>query len=243
MSIKNQGGFTLVEIAIVVPLMIILVIGLIGLLIALVNGIALPTKQNVLVNSGENVFDAASKDIKNGSGFVATVPATFSDTNASDYASPPSGTQVLMVKGYNQVIDSADTTGTKTLPAFKGATAPCAVSKDNIATILSVYFVNNGTLWRRVLTESTPGATCGTPLIKQSCAPTELCSIKDTPISKDSVTDFTLTYFTTTDGTVTTPDPTMAKSVQLSIKGSTKSGGHDANFASTIRVGLVSDQP
>ncbi len=241
---SHRKGFTIVEVAVVAPLMIVVVVALIGLLVALVNGIAVPTKQNSLVNDGKNVFEAASSDIKNSSSFLASLPSGFSDPNSSSYASPPPNTEVLRIQGYNQTADPTDTTGTKVLPAFKG-TAPCnstAFEVSNVVAIAEIYFVKDGTLWRRVLTDPTPGSTCNTPLlIQQTCPPGSSCDNEDTAIAKGNVTEFSVVYYVNTTDTTVASDKTTAKSVLMTIKGSTPNASGVATYTSSLRISRISD--
>ncbi len=128
------------------------------------------------------MFESVNQDVTSGSVFSTSVPVGFSDPNSADYSSPPANTEVLIIKGYNQIKDPTDTTGTKILPAFKGA-APCSgttnTSSTNIASTVIIYFVKNGTIWRRILTETSPGTICATPLlITQTCPPGGSCTTK-----------------------------------------------------------------
>lgn len=242
---QREQGFTLVEVAVVLPMMIFITLGLVSLLVALVIGIAAPTKRNALVNSSGNVLESVNRDVTSSSGFLASVPFGFSDSNNADYTSPPANTEVLIIKGYNQTKEPTDTTGTQTLPAFKG-TPPCSATtnsdKSNIASIITIYFVKGSTIWRRVLTETSPGATCNTPLlITQTCPPGGSCTNEDTPIVKGSITEFKLIYYTDAATDTVATNKIYAKSVLLSIKGSVVNGNDTTTYSSNLRISRISD--
>ncbi len=240
---SSQGGFTLPEVAIVVPMMILIVIALMGLLIAMVNDIAGPTKQSSLADSSDKVFDSIGSDVTNSSSFLSAVGAGFSDSNSSSYGSPPADTDVLIIQSYNQTKDPTDTTGTKTLPAFKGI-SPCAttsINKDNVVPIVIIYFVKDSVLWRRVLTATAPGSTCNTPLlIQQSCPSGGGCTNEDLPLTKATVTEFKVTYYSTVDSDTVAIDKSLAQSVLVSVKNSTPSGGSNAVNTSVVRLSRLS---
>ncbi len=239
MSINNQKGFTLVEVAVVAPMMILIAISIVAILIALVSSTVGPNAKAILIQQQEKAFDIVENDINNSSGLIATLPANFSDSMSNDYASPPSGTTVLRIQGYNQINNPGDTSGTKVIPAFKD-TATCSnitdLSASNIAPIVIIYFVNNNILYRRTLIEDTPSSTCGTKLAKETGCAQPTCTQDLQLVQGDSIQAFSVIYYTTIGGSTTTSDPTLAKSARITITSTVNAGGEPIQYTASFRA-------
>lgn len=244
MSIKkiNQRGFTLVEVAVVAPVMILIALAIVAILIALVSGTVGPNARSILIQQGQKAFDSMESDVNNSSGLLSTltVPANFTDNAASDYSSPPSGTTVLRIQTYDQIQNPNDSSGTKVIPAFKD-TSPCSnttvLDSNNIVPIVVVYFVKNNTLYRRTLTDTTTPATCGTKLAKStgcgSCTSEDIALIR-----ADSITKFEVTYYdsVTLDSNPSSIASASSKSAKITIASSLEAGGDTIKYTANLRV-------
>lgn len=235
---NNQGGFTLVEVAVVAPVMILLAIAIVAILIALVGGTVRPNAESILIQQNQKSFENIESDINNSSGLLSALPANFTDNAASDYSSPPSGTTVLRIKTYDQIQNPNDSSGTKIIPAFKDASS-CSSStildSSNIVPIVVIYFVKNNTFYRRTLTDTTTPATCGTKLAKSTGCST--CTSEDIALLKaDSIDAFNVTYYTNITNDTTTTDPTVAKSAKITITSSLEAGGDTVEYTASLRA-------
>ena len=74
--IKNQRGFTLVEIAVISPILILVTVGLIAGLILIANNVSGPNRQNSLIRSTQRALDMIEKDVINSSNFLTSVTTT-----------------------------------------------------------------------------------------------------------------------------------------------------------------------
>ncbi len=257
---KNQGerGFTLVEVAVVVPMIIIIVIGILAMLITLVNSNVAQTTRSNLVYQTRLTLGSIEKDVDSSTLFFPdTLPAaTYNDT----YAPGLSGTyktngtlnggtastnlNTLFIQGYNQILDPQDTTRTKVIAAFKG-TPPCSGSAvtqtSNIAPIAILYFVSNGTLYRRTVVDKNNPVTCGTKLIVQSCP--SGCSVEDTALL-NKVSQFKVDYYlnasdaTPMDAYIASPSPTIdqAKAIVVTVTSATSASGKSVSHTAALRV-------
>lgn len=232
----NQSGFTLVEVAIIVPIMIIIAVSILAMLITLVTSTMIPNARGIIMQDQQKAFDNIESDINSSTRLLSTLPSGFTDSASTDYASPPSGTTVLRIETFNQITNPNDTTGTKTIPAFMGS-APCTnttvLTKENIAPIVIVYFVRDNSLYRRTLVDNTL-ATCGTKLAKQTCS---TCSSKDLQLLRaSSVTKFEVIYYSSAQNDTITTDPTQAKSARITITATLDTVGQTVEYTATIRI-------
>ena len=243
LSTNKQRGFTLIEIAIIAPLMILVAISIVAVLIGLVSATVGPNARSIQMQQEEKAFDIIEGDINNSTGFLSTLPANFTDANSSNYANPPSGTTVLRIATFDQITNPNDSSGTKVVPAFKGG-SPCNNTTDlgasNITPIVAIYFVRDNTLFRRTLTDNTNPATCGTKLAKQTCQ--SGCASDDLQlVIGDSVSEFGVTYYTGITGNTTTTDPTAAQSAQIRITSSINAGGDSFSYTATLRAARMNN--
>lgn len=240
MLIKNrQAGFTLVEVAIVAPLMILIAISILAVLITLVTSTVTPNARGIMMIEQQKAMDSLQKDIGNSTTLLApaALPSGFSDSASSDYSSPPTGTVVLKAQTFNQTTDTNDTTGTKILPAFKGS-SPCtnltSLEASNIAPIVAVYFVKDSILYRRTLVDDTL-ATCATKLAKQTCISS--CTSKDLQlISTSKVKKFDIIYYTSLTSDTVTTAPASAKSAKITITSTLDAAGQTNEYTSVARI-------
>lgn len=192
---RNENGFTLVEVAVVVPMIIIIVVGILSMLILLVTSNVIQGTRSEVVSKTRAALATVEKDVNNSNSFFpSTLPsATFKDFNEPGLSGtyktwgtgdPGSSSghyvtnsctalyclNTLFIKGYNQIIDPVD--NTKVIPAFIGP-PPCSAATaklDNVSPVAILYFVDAGTLYRRTIVDRTNPTLCGTgPLMRQSC--------------------------------------------------------------------------
>lgn len=245
MSTNKQRGFTLVEIAIITPIMILVAISIVAVLIALVTSTVRPNARSIIMQQEEKALDSIEGDVNNSSAILSsTLPSNFSDSNIADYNFPPAGTTVLRVQTYDQIINPNDTTGTKVIPAFKDGSA-CSnmtnLNSTNILPIVVVYYVKNEVLYRRTLTDNTSPAPaiCGTKLAKQTCL---TCSSEDLALVRaDKLTSFDIIYYTGINNDIVTADPTIAKSAMISITASLEAGGDTVEHTTSLRVARLNN--
>lgn len=237
MSTSKQRGFTLVEVAIVTPVMILTALGIVAILITLVSSTVRPNARSILMQQEEKALDSMESDINNSSGILASLPANFSDAASGDYSTPPSGTTVLRIQTYDQIKNPNDNSGTKVIPAFKDSAACSNVTSlaaSNIVPIVVVYYVKDNTLYRRTLTDTTIPATCGIKLAKQSCL--SGCTSTDLAlVTAENLSNFSIIYYTGVTNNTVTSDPTLAKSAKVFITASLEAGGETVEYSSSLR--------
>ena len=263
---QKQSGFTLVEVAVVVPMIILIVVGILSLLVVLVRNNIVQSTQGTLVNDMRSALGKVEKSIDSSGAFF---PGVLPSTTYKDFNEPGltgtyktygtlgnsvSSTNLnsLFIEGFNNMIDPDDATKTKVIAAFKG-TAPCSgitfAQTSNIASVAVLYFVKNGVLYKRTLPDKGNPAVCGTgPLIKQSCptgtdSNTPQCVTKDEALL-NNVSKFKVDYYlspsdaSAMNAYAATPAPTIdqAKSAVISITASASANGTRVSHSASLRV-------
>jgi len=275
-STKKQGGFTLVEVAIVTPMITIVVLGILAMLIVLVRNNTVQSVRSSLVNDSRLALGSIEKDVETSNLFFpSTLPAaTYKDfyppgtsgSYSTSFGTLPSSTpgttapnilNTLFIQGYNQIVDPQDTSGTKVIAAFKGA-APCnylaQIQANNIVSVAELYFVTNGTLYRRTLIDKTNPTACGTLQIKQGCpsgsdSNTPTCTVKDVELVRN-VTQFKVDYYlnasdaSAMDAYAATPSPTtidQAKAIKVTITLFSSAAGDNITYSTALRMNRLTN--
>ncbi|MDB5162919.1 MAG: hypothetical protein JWN28_526 [Candidatus Saccharibacteria bacterium] len=227
---RKQRGLTIVELLIVLVLM----------------GILLPILFTFLVNTYKDVFYLDYKvqstsqtklalsfvedNVRISSGFLSSVPSPYTDAYGP-HDTGSSGGQAWSYKGdsaTSRVLISESYATNST--AFNSARRPIYVNtaEFNCTTqmyyqpqlsYISIYYLKNSTLYRRVLTDTTTALCAGnTQQQKQSCPPyitsgrDASCQAND-EVLMSNVTEFTVEYFEVTiDGTSTQIDASYTSS-------------------------------
>jgi hypothetical protein len=265
--LTKRSGFTLVEVAVVTPILILVATGLIVGLVLMANNISGPNRQNSLIRNQHQALSALESDIVNSTGFLADNfmtsgtaqigDYTFSDPNSADYSSPPR----LLILKYNLSQNPSDTG--RTIPSFINVPYPsgnpCSpttiTDENNTEPIIIVYYVktetdSGKTLYRRTLTASRSnpsidalGPECLTKLARRSCQqvtpPT--CNNQDLRLTDSSgLKDFQIVFYTAPDTLVPISDPTSAQSIQVSLAGGLAGIPNDeAAYTSTARLSRI----
>ena len=190
----NQG-FTIVEMMIIAPI-VILVIGIFITAIVNMTGDTLATRSaNALSYNIQDALNRIEQDVKISGSFLATnninitAPQGYDDISSGfNNVSATNGT-MLILNSYATNKNPLDPTQKK---VYIG---------DNPIMINIVYFVKNGTLWKRVLTPSNYTASDGTtPWQQPSCAigiTGAQCKTQDTRLVDGIVnnSDFSISYY------------------------------------------------
>lgn len=253
--IKRQSGFTIIEVAIVVPMLALVVISFVAILTTLIASMAVTSARNTLVYDTKSVFTQIQKDVMFSDSFAPDVlPSNFNNTTplaqTTTYKTAGTGTgwmpiyRTLIINSADQIRNPAS--NASTLPAIIGSGATCNnltdITTTNKLPLAIIYYVNAGTLYRRLIPDNTGIATCGTPLIRQNCSGAT-CTPKDTALIS-GVTRFNVEYFASpTDSSpynayASSPSPTIDSvndiAITLSVSKTVASEPIDYSFKTRV---------
>lgn len=212
---KAQGGFTLVELLVVMIIMGILSLTLANFITTWLQASSLSQARANLLTNAEDALDTVTNDIKlSGS---ADQNNRWPDANGpgGDQFGWTSGSQVLVLA--KAAVDSGNN-------IIFSDPAKYISQKDN-----EVYYLSGSTLYRRTLASDSSNDAAVT-----TCPPsntTSSCPADETVAT--GISSLSFTYYDASENVVT---PANARSVQVSITLSSAQGGQTAHASYTARM-------
>lgn len=254
---QNQG-FTLIEVAIIVPIIILTAIFLFNLLWSILSTSDVDRARLNMIHDRQTAMSIIEKDVALTSRYLTGIDAGLTDNypptsngGAWSYLGDSATSRFLLLRTYSTTENPLSSTRQ---PVFVGSGTDCDPANlyfNNVQRYDLIYFVKNNNLYRRHLV-NTATATCATQYQKTSCpsaadlgaAQHASCGADDELILKN-VSNFDIQYYDAK--TSTTPldvyavgaDPvlvTSAVDVKISITVSTQAGGHGVSTSSSLRI-------
>ncbi len=254
---KKEGGFTLIEILIIAPIVIIAISGFIALMITIVGKVLLTRDQTSVTYDSQNALDRIEQDVKLSAKFLTTtgtLPSPQgSDNNYTGTAAFSNTSNTLILNAL--ATDSNPHTWDRWLIYYDNQPNPCdnTQTSNRAFSVRVIYYINNNTLWRRTyvppwnLNTGSPDAnTICTysssyyPWQKNSCSPgyvSSQCQTEDERVM-DNISSLNVQYF---------PDPTSstdmgaanaasATAINVTITGSKTTAGKTFTTTSSLRA-------
>lgn len=209
------AGFTLVELVAALPIIIIVITIFVATLITSLHATTAHKIQLELNNANQYALSTIERDIRYGKEFSSVVPSPFTDpylpaayTNGWTIKGPANA-----VSGRTLIIKSYATTTNVFNIARKGiyideAAYDCSPTGtlylNNLLPYMTIFFVDNGVLYRRLLTDTSTQVCSGQTMHqKQTCPPninwiSTLCKANDEMIARN-VTGLSVEYYAQTD--------------------------------------------
>jgi type II secretory pathway pseudopilin PulG len=262
---NSQKGFTLIELAVVAPILILILGTIIYSIITLTGQSFVEGSRAQMINDVQDALDRIESDVQFSGAYLATnnftptSPQGINNTNQKFNSISTAGTDTL-------ILNSFFTTGNPTLssrtliyvPNTPFACADENIVQNQVMTMNTVYFVSNSSLWRRVVATNnfaTAGCPGSTPWQQPSCAETtmasnaSLCRVKDEQILTGvEPSDFVINYYLSASDTAPLSDAKNSNAdarqiaidksptLQITIKGSKSVGGQTVTQQASIRV-------
>lgn len=174
----GNNGFTIIEMLVVIPMTVLIVGTLIVALVGLLNSIIVANQKGALTYSMQDALDQIEQDIRLGT-------KVNQQATANDGTRHAGGQNVLILTQYATDRNPADTdrelihTSTNVAPCRTAAELTNKLYRTNTPlTLQVVYFVANGTLWRRTIvpdyrfsaTNPANNTVCGQPWQQNTCS-------------------------------------------------------------------------
>lgn len=243
-SRSTTTGFTLIEMLVVAPLIILLIGTMIAYLSSLTgSGLQTNTQMALAYDTQDALGDietygslatsflSSTSTLPNGQGKNSSP----SNPNDSTAFNDSSATLMMQVPATTKnPLDPARTL------IYKGS-SPCDPSADPLKYVL-IYFVANGALYKRTIIPYPTGTTgCATPYQRNTCnpdvmalaSPPSICQARDEKLL-DNVVDIFITYYKE-DG-VTSTDPGQANNAQVDIDTSQKVADNTLEYKGSLRI-------
>lgn len=222
---KQQLGFTFVEIAIIAPIVILVIGAFIGAIVSMTGAVLRSGAQSQMVYSIQDALNRIDQDVKMSSGYLAqnsitlTSPQGYNNDTTSFYNASASQGQELILN-VPATVGNPQSTSAAVAYIANSPNACGPLQDQNTPLMINIiYFVQNGTLYRRVIMPSnyaTVGvcnaAGTGTtkPWQQPSCTSTGgFCAVTDDALV-NNVSGFNLQYFNSSNPG--TPDSVASNS-------------------------------
>jgi competence protein ComGC len=232
MRLKN-AGFTLVEVLIMSPILMVTIIITMTLLF---NQYGQLTQQGAQVNlniEAQNITFSMQDDIFFASAFVQTKNDNLTDANQ------PSGGWAYNSTPPTLILSTAALT-TNPRNASRQVvyidTNGCPSEENSVLYNNVIYFVSGANLYKRTLTAPSGMDTCGDSFQRQTCpAASASSSCPADRILTDKLNSFTLTYYDTNNTVVADPEQAEKVKVELQLKDKAFAEDIYSNSSITLR--------
>lgn len=257
--IKPQSGFTLIEVLIIAPIVILAIGGFVGLMVTMIGEVLVTRDQSALTYETQSSLDRIEQDVRLSTQFLVTTGTQTapqgSDSNFTGTAAFTNGANSLLLSAL--ATDKNPTDVSRWLVYLANQPNPCGAEQRYNRVLLTkvIYFVKSGSLWRRTVvpdwnTNSAATAdantVCSAPWQQNSCSPgysATRCKAEDEKIM-DNVTSMDVKYYNASGDTtdVGAANATSAGTVDVTINSQkTVAGGNVITDASNVRVSKLND--
>lgn len=265
MSRQTSKGFTLVEVLIIAPIVILAISAFVGISVAIVGEVIVTRNSTTQTYDVTGALDQIEQDVRLSTEFPVTTNslpspqgknATFTGTGA--FTSADANTLILTTAA----TDRNPTSSGRQLLYYANQPNPCAddnyktyspnVIYNRIFTVTNIYFVKNNSLWKRTyvpnyntnISSPDQNTLCTSssliPWQRNTCSPgytASRCQTQDTKLV-DNVSSFSTAFFATADSTtnVGPGSAQTATTVDVTIAATTKATGEDISTTMTRRM-------
>ncbi len=258
-KIQASAGFTLIEVLVISPILIISLSTIVVLLINLSASNLISNAEISLTSDTKTALSVIEDDIALTSLFLTTKDAAYSDPYgpngagaAWSYKGVSATSRVLVARTYATSTSVKNPNKTPVYIDLYG----CDINSLTLNPALrtnSIYFVKDNNLYRRTLTDESQ-TLCNAQFQKQSCPADSgmtnpICKAIDT-LLLSYVTNFSISYYT--NSTDTTPidvypsnSPTIldaAKTIDVNITASRTVAGEIISYTSSIKISKLNTQ-
>lgn len=236
-TLNNKKGFTVVELLVVAPLVLLTIGTFITVIVNMTGDVLASRASNVLIYNIQDALSRIEDDIKLSTTFLAESNVTLSspqgqgnDTTKFENVDATNGDALILNMLATTGNPLVATSGLIYLKDLPNSCTSTEIAQNTPMTTNVVYFVKNSTLWRRTIMQSDyPTAGCSVPWQQPSCSPTlfvngswgsnTFCKAQDIKLVDNiNPSDFSVKYFTsasTTDASAAASDTTSCLPVTL----------------------------
>ena len=252
---KKSAGFTLIEMLVVAPIVLLLIGAIIAYITTLTGKSLQIQAKNSMAFDIQDALDSVESDSSRATRYLTTTGTLPSpqgkDSNFNGTAAFTSSDSLVL-----GVIATTKNPSDPDRAAVYFADQPnaCAADKssNSLFLIKVVYFLKDGSLWRRSLVptwnKNTPSddfTVCDTPWQQNSCSPgytAASCTAEDEELVKN-VSAFTVKYYATPASTteLAASAADTARSVEVSIAGQQTVAGQTVSQSGSVRVARIND--
>jgi competence protein ComGC len=248
---SQSTGFTLIEMLVVAPIVILAIGGFISLMVNMVGDVIAARDETVMMYETQDSLSRIEDDVSLSTAFLSTsdmlITPQGSDANFTGTAAFTNTSNTLILNA--MVTDRNPLDPLRELIYYNGQPNPCDATKVFNKVLYSkvIYFIKSGSLWRRTAISpyntNTPTdiqTVCATPWQQNSCSPGYVatrCKTNDIEIMKN-VSSLNVAYYASANSS-TDIGPTnaaVAKAIKVTVVGQKKSAGRDIATTQSVRA-------
>lgn len=245
---QESAGFTLVEILVVAPIVMLSITFMIALMVSLVGSVMTSKERSAIIYDTQSTLNTIEQDIITAGAFNSNSGALISPQGRDDLTAAWTTSQdsAFIIEGFASDKNPLDTARKPIFYMNKPNACGTAENMNTPFTINTIYYLRNGSLWRRTYLPTyntntgAPDANtvCAAPWQRNSCkvgyTDTTRCKTNDVEVLK-GVTNFTVSYYESSTATATTT-PDNATVVNVSITVSKTVSGNTITNTSYLKV-------
>ena len=154
-SHQRSSGFTLIEVMIIAPIVVLVIGGFIALIISMVGDVLLTRDQNTMAYETQDVLDRIEQDTRLSTKFLTTtgtlVAPQGSNSNFTGTAAFTNASNTLIFNSL--ATDENPSSSTRSLIYYANQPNPCGSQEtfNRAFSIQIIYFIKSGSLWRRTI--------------------------------------------------------------------------------------------
>lgn len=250
-----QRGFTLVEMLVVAPLIILLIGTLIAYITTLTGDSLQLRERGDMAYGVQSALDSIENDSIKATRFLATsgtLPSPQGKDSSFNGTAAFTSSDSLVI---GVIATSKDPLNPDRIPInYENQPHPCGSNQSSNTFLITkaIYFVKDGSLWRRTIVpsynmDSPPNdyTVCNTPWQRNSCSigqTASICRSEDSELVKN-VSDFTVKYYTSPSSTtpLAAADAKKAKTIEVSITTQKTVAGDSITQDGSIKVTRLND--
>ncbi len=250
-SSLRQAGFTLIEMLIIAPIALLVITGFIALMVTMVGDVIASRTYNTMTYDIQSALNTIEQDVRLSTQFLASSGAMLSPQGKNGATSAFASTTGDLILG-EIATDKNPIDPTRGFIYYQNAPFSCGspteVYKNRIFFMTVIYFVRDGSLWRRTYVPTASGPLCQSPWQVNTCAPgypssETRCKTNDTEILK-GIKTFNVGYYQNPQDTVALPAAAAsnASSIRVTIEGEKTAAGRVINATSSGRSTKLSSR-
>lgn len=256
---KRRLGFTLVEVLIISPIIILAIGGFVGLMVKMIGDVLVTRDQSSLSYETQTALDRIEQDAKLSTQFLVTsgtqVTPQGSDSNFTGSAAFTNTSNTLIFSTLATTKNPSDTG--RGLVYYANQPNACGSDQRYNRPMLTktMYFIKSGSLWRRTVvpdwnTNSAATAdnntVCNAPWQRNSCSPgynvSTRCQTNDEKVI-DNITALTVKYYASPQDTtdIGASAALTASTIDVTLDSSKSTAGESIANSGTVRVTKLND--
>lgn len=244
---RRSAGFTLVEVLVIAPLVLLLVGVLVGAIVVLTGDTLRSQGQASMTHELQNALNYIERDIRQSETFMSAsgaLPSPQGSNNGTAQFTTGNALLILQTRvTTNPFADNRELVVYADQP--NACSSPDAIQNTPL-TMTVVYFLRDNSLWRRTIlpaNTATGAGVCQQPGEVNSCTPTvshSRCTQSDMRLVRNADTS-TIEYFSSPAGTtpIAATAAASARSVNVNLNTTRTIAGRELSRAQQLRTSLA----